>query len=519
MIQCTRLLGRGRRLSHIALLLYCVCLTRAGVTSKPYWPSDNWRRSTPEAQGIDSGQIALIFDAVKRKQIPIHSMIVIRNGYLVSEAYFYPFTKGTVHDLASVTKSVTSTLIGIAIDKGYIKSVDQHVLDFFSNRSSPRMDKRWNRLTVRHLLTMTSGFCEDFRAGERQLTQMRLTQDWVQFLLDSPFVSDPGERFAYCSCASNLLSAVLTRATGMNARAFSKRYLYGPLGVRKVIWPEDPQGNSTGWGDSFLLPIDMAKLGYLFLQHGVWNGKQILSCDWIRDATRVQVRVSDREGYGYKWWLLKEMPGGFEAHGRGGQRIVVLPSKQSVIVLTGIGHFEPGDIGAILLPAIRSDKPLPENPSANRLLSEKVKEAARPPQKPIVPPLPELARDISGRTLWFKENPYGLKTMQLRFDGGDTGTVRYSFYEPMNRQGGTRESVFGLDQVYRISNTSFLYNLPVAAKGTWIDGRDFDLELHMAGFNHLFRFRFRFVDDKVGVRMTDEGVGEFDLEATFQRPI
>ncbi|MFB3906253.1 MAG: serine hydrolase domain-containing protein [Acidobacteriota bacterium] len=419
MIQYARPLCRGRRLSHIAVLLFCVFPTRPAVASTPYWPSGKWRTSSPEAQGIDSGQLALIFDAVKSKRISIHSIIVIRNGYLVLEAYFYPFTKGTVHDLASVTKSVTSTLTGIAIDKGYIKGVDQRVLDFFPNRSSPRMDKRWNRLTVRHLLTMTSGFCEDFRSGEQQLAKMRLTTDWVQFLLDSPFVSDPGERFAYCSCASNLLSAVLTRATGMNALAFANQYLYGPLGIREVIWPEDPQGNSTGWGDSYLLPVDMAKLGYLFLQQGVWNGKQVLSSGWVYETTRPQVRVSDQEDYGYKWWLLKEMPGGFEAHGRGGQRVVVLPSKQTVIVLTGIGHFEPGDVGAMLLPTIRPDEPLPENPAANRLLSEKMQDAARASQKQLIPPLPEL----------------------------------------------------------------------------------------------------QFIDGKVGVRMTDEGVGEFDLEATFEGPI
>jgi CubicO group peptidase (beta-lactamase class C family) len=501
-----------------SLLLYSVSLSGSEANPIPYWPSDRWRASSPEAQGIDSGQLAVLFDAVKAKRIPVHSIIVVRNGYLVLEAYFYPFAKGTVHDLASMTKSVLSTLVGIAIDQGRIKSVDQPVLDFFPNRGSPSMDGRWRRLTIRHLLTMTSGFCKDAQSGEQQLTRMRLTEDWVQFLLDSPFVSDPGERFAYCSCASNLLSAVLTRASGMNARAFASRYLYGPLGIREVIWPEDPQGNSTGWGDSYLLPSDMAKLGYLFLRQGVWNGRQILSPHWIREATQSQVRVSEEEDYGYKWWIPKRLPGGFEAHGRGGQRIVVLPSKQLVVVLAGIGQFDPSQIGAPLVPAIRSDEPLPDNPAARRLLSERIREAARPPQKQPVPPLPELARKISGRTLRFQENPYGLKTMQLLFSAGDTGTAKYSFYEPMNRQGGTRESPFGLDGVYRISNTSLLYNLPVAARGEWIDPRQFDLELHMAGFNHLFRFRFQFAADLVSVRMLDDGVGEFNLQASIEKP-
>ncbi len=320
-----------------------------------------------------------------------------------------------------------STLIGIAIDKGYIKSVDQPVLDFFPGRRSPRMDDRWKRLTVKHLLTMTSGFCEDFRSGEQQLTRMRLTQDWVQFLLDNPFVSDPGERFAYCSCASNLLSSVLTSATGLNARAFAKKHLYGPLGISNVIWPEDPHGNSTGWGDSYLLPSDLARIGYLFLQGGVWNNRQVVSAGWIRDATRKQVEVSGGEGYGYKWWVLREPPGAFEARGRGGQRIVVLPSKRLVVVVTGIGRFQPGDLGAALLSSVRSDEPLPEDPVATRALSEKIAEAARPPEKKALAPLPEMAHTVSGRTFRFGSNPYGLKTMQLRFRRTGEGVVRFGF--------------------------------------------------------------------------------------------
>lgn len=165
-------------LGRIFLLLLGAVLAEGQGTSTNYWPAAEWRTSSPERQGVNSRDLARIFGTVRARQIPIHSLIVIRNGYLVLEAYFHPFSTGNVHDLASVTKSVMSTLIGIAIDKGYIKSVDQPVLDFFPGRRSPRMDDRWKRLTVKHLLTMTSGFCEDFRSGEQQLTRMRLTQDW-----------------------------------------------------------------------------------------------------------------------------------------------------------------------------------------------------------------------------------------------------------------------------------------------------------------------------------------------------
>lgn len=511
---------KGSLSVYITVLLIISGLCQVSIAqctdqNKQYWPDKKWRTATPEEQGINSRGLAAIFDSVKTKHISVHSITLIRNGYVVLDAYFYPFSEGTLHDLASVTKSVTSTLIGIAIDKDYIKNINQKVLEFFPDRTFSDVDNQKQNLTIKHLLTMTSGFCENGQNGEEQLTRQRLSGDWVQYILDQPLVSEPGKKFAYCSCASNLLSAILTRATGMTAEKFARKYLYSHLGITKVIWPKDPQGNGYGWGDTYMLPTDMAKLGYLFLKEGVWEGRQVVSSDWIHRATGNQVVVTQDDRYGYNWWL-RSSPERYEARGRGGQRIVVIPSKQVVLVLTGTADFEPGDIGSLLLPAIQSDKPLPKDQESYDILLQKVTEAHSSPLKNRVDSLPECAQKISGKTMFLETNPYGIKTIRLTFDeNNETGTIRYAYSEPLNRQKGTLESPFGLDGVYRISNTSIVHNLPVGARGQWKDDNDFELELNMAGFNHIFLFHFHFGPESLFLRLIDKKITELNLKVTM----
>ncbi|MBI1807556.1 MAG: serine hydrolase [Ignavibacteria bacterium] len=484
------------------------------VGQKAEWPTRGWLTSTPEAQGIDSKQLATIFDAVKQRNIPIHSLLMVRNGRLVLDATFAPYIAGTVHDLASVTKSITSTLIGIAIDKGYIKSVDAPVLGFFPERTFANTDSRKRALTVRHLLTMTSGLCTDFRSGEAQNENVRRSNDWVQAILDAPLVTDPGSQFAYCSAASNLLSAILTRATGMSAEEFAKRHLFAPLGIKTYIWPGDGHGISNGWGDCFLLPHDMAKIGYLFLNNGVWEGKQIVSAAWVREATKQHVQTGTDEAYGYKWWIIPSLRL-FEGRGRGGQRISILSARNLVVVLNGTGDFEPGDIGALLLPALKSDSPLPENPEAYDELQRRISEAAKLPAPQQAPVPPDMARTISGKTITWLSNTIGLRTLQFEFTSSDSGTMRYTYYDSLIHEDGNYRLTFGLDGAYCISNGS-RFHLPVAARGSWRNDTQFYLETHMAGNNHLYRWTFDFLRTKVQLRISDEGLSEAALQATIE---
>jgi CubicO group peptidase (beta-lactamase class C family) len=249
-----------------------------------------------------------------------------------------------------VTKSFTSALIGIAIDKGHIESIDQKVLDFFPEYTPDVHDPLKRGMTIRHLLTMTAGFRwrTGARAQEQLVDRLRRSPDWVKFILDLPTEARSVGKFRYNSAASHLLSAIITRATGQCAEDFAAEHLFAPIGMRLPDperqhtfsrgdvflsraggWPKDPQGNSTGGWGMVLRPRDMARFGYLYLNRGRWDGAQIIPETWVADSITMHT-----PGYGYQWWL-REMNGVFvfSADGRGGHHIFVVPEKDLVVVV------------------------------------------------------------------------------------------------------------------------------------------------------------------------------------------
>lgn len=416
-----RLVWRGVTAASFSLLLAWASLAEAQET---YWPAGEWRTSTPEAQGMDSAILLKAFDYVREHRTRIHSLMIVRNGHVVVDAYFYPFMRGERHDLASATKSVTTTLIGVAIGDGLIRDVDQPVLSFFPETGPQYRDARKDDVTLTHLLTMTSGFDCQFRPAEPTLREMRLSPNWVQFMLERPMISDPGTSYVYCSPGMHLLSGVVGRVTGQPSLAYARGRLFAPLGVRNVAWPADSQSVSHGWGDLELEPRDMAKIGYLWLQGGRWDGRQIVPADYMRAAAQTQARPNADEGYGYGLWIHPDTAGGyFEANGRGGQRIVVLPKWNMVLAITGAG-FEPGDIAGFLFDAVKSDTPLPENPQAARRLRAAVAAVAKAPSAGVptvratgAGAQSAVLRRIAGRHYQVERNGWGLAS----FSVGRTG--------------------------------------------------------------------------------------------------
>lgn len=219
------------------------------MAAPAYWPTVGWRNGTPEEQGIDSARLADALLTIREKGIKVHSLMLIRNGYVVLEAYIYPYDGRYVHDLASVTKTVTATLSGIAADQGRLQ-VDQPVVSFFSDRSIANYDDGKQRITVGQLASMSSGLECTSERDEATLKEMLASADWLQFVLDRPVHWEPGTQFVYCSPGSYLLSAVLQGATGVTALEFARANLFEPLGIRDVIWPAEPQGITHGWGRS-----------------------------------------------------------------------------------------------------------------------------------------------------------------------------------------------------------------------------------------------------------------------------
>jgi len=435
-------------------------------------------------------------DHIKTRNLAVHSLLVVRHGYVVLDAYFYPYTGETAHDVASVTKSITASLIGVAIEKGYLKSLDQPVLDLLPERTAADPFQIKRRIAVKHLLSM-SGFKSGSAPGEPELFAMIRSKDWVQFALDLPMAARPGTEFAYCSCNTHVLSAILTRTTGMSTLNFARQHLFGPLAITQVFWPADPQGITHGWGDLQMHPHDMAKIGYLYLRGGRWGERQVLSPDWIAMATQKQVPLpGGRGGYGYGWWISSgEFSGMYAAKGRGGQRIIVWPKKDVVIVITA-GGVNPDGLVHLLVRAVRSEETLRENPASYRRLQEVIAEAARPPVPKPISSLPRTALEISGKVYHLAPNKLGVKTSSLTFD-----TLKEAQFSVSSERGDAVMAV-GLDGVYRFT-TGGVSNLPVAVKGFWATDNTFVIDYNEVGRINHFTIRMTFDGPKVAVRVDD----------------
>ena len=288
------------------------------VPEPDYWPTDGWRTTSPEEQGFDSAKLAEGLQALQDNQVDIDSLLIVRNGYIVLDAYFDPYDGTFPHDLASVTKSVMTTLIAIAAEQGKL-DLDQPVVSFFPDRTIANLDERKARLTVRHLVSMRNGMESGCHDGDKPTIEaMRANPDWVQAALDRPMVAEPGTEFCYDSPGMHLLSAILQESTGMTSLDFARQYLFEPLGIQDVIWETDPQGYTRGWGDLHLLPEDLAKIGFLWLHRGNWDGKQVVSEAWVLDSVKTHSKFIEPDfGYGYGWWVAMA---DYQATGRGGQR-------------------------------------------------------------------------------------------------------------------------------------------------------------------------------------------------------
>lgn len=408
----------------------CVYTPAAPAAEQPaYWPDTEWRSSTPEEQGIDSASILSMLQDIQRKDLNIHSVLVIRHGYLVTEVYFPPYTREIKHPVYSVTKSVTSAMTGIAIKNGQIKSVRQSVLDFFPEIALETKDKYLKDITVEHLLTMSAGFntntLPDFSNQDASFDSAKhiLTYDSV--------LSKPGETFFYDSGLPHLMSAIIQKTSGLTLEAYAKTELFGPLGITDYGWQSDPQGVTTGNSGLVLRPRDMAKLGYLYLHNGQWNGKQIVPAAWVQASTTKHMETkglmnaAEDDGYGYYWWI--DSFGGFSAHGFGGQYIFVLPRLDMVVVFTG-GIADPDFpaphelVKTYLVPAAQSTRPLAADPKMDNQLAAEIKNI-QDTEKPSNP-LPETARQISGKTFRLVGiPPAGWPTeITFNFSGDDTYT-------------------------------------------------------------------------------------------------
>ena len=296
-----------------------------------------WLSSTPEEQGIDSEIVEQIIRSIKQQNIAIDSLLIIRYGYLVIEEYlnleeYLSLTQSNqdnMHSLYSTTKSFTSALIGIAIDKGYINSTSLKVVDFFPDYTIENLDARKKNMTLHHLLTMTSGF---EWTGDNAY-EMLSSENSVNYMLNLPMKYNPGIKLEYITGVTHILSAIIQKTTGTTTLEFARKYLFNPLGISTVQWTYDRQNINHGDHGLSLTSRDMAKFGYLYLKNGTWNEKRIISTDWIIKSIQTYNLFEEYSGYGYQWWTFPQL-NVYYTKGYHGQSIYVAPEKDLVVVFT-----------------------------------------------------------------------------------------------------------------------------------------------------------------------------------------
>jgi len=480
-------------LSFLFLLTFPGCTPSQKSAPGPTaveWPTAGWRMGSPEEFGFDSLRLAEGLLAIRKKGLDLHSVALVRHGVMFLDAVFYPYDGRALHDQASVTKSIMTTLIAIAADRGLLK-LDDPMLSFFPVRPVANRSAAKERITVRHLASMSSGLDCTATDDEQTLKEMRKSPNYVQFILDRRMIAEPGDQFVYCSPGMHMLSAILQKATGTTTLEFARQNLFEPLGIRDVIWPADAQGVNFGWGDIHLLPHDTAKIGWLWLNHGQWEGRQIVSREWVQSSVKTQIKTGRHDDYGYGWWITGEK-GEYAAIGRGGQRIQVWPEFGMLLVMTG-GGVDIDDIEPLITPAFASpDKPLPANPSGQDRLKEALAAVAAPPAPKPIPPLNETGEQISGLTFAVDPNALGIEDFSLELADPAAAVFRF------RHKGGTLDAwPMGLDGIYRMSEGPF--GLPQGLRGEWADEKTFVMEYDNIANNDHFFLRLTFEGDRVTV--------------------
>jgi CubicO group peptidase (beta-lactamase class C family) len=467
-------------------------------STETIWPTQGWEISTPEEQGMDSVALAKLVAFGKTQSFD--SLLLVRHGRIVLQTYYAPYSADIPHAINSATKAVVGSLIGIALKDGLLDGLDHPVLEFFRDRPIENVDERKKAITIENLLDMTSGFewDEGFEGGrEQSLADMARSPDWIKFVLDRPMAHPPGHVFYYNSGNPHLLSAIITKLTGERAEEYAKAQLFGPLGIETSHWRRDPQGVSAGGGGLSLFPRDMAKIGYLYLHRGEWQGKQLLPPDWA-DAiahTTLSMNASFDSNLRYKnfFWVLSEKHV-YMAVGYHCQVIMVLPDRDVVAVMTARNFCPFGKVADYISDSVRSDSVLPRDQSAIDQLAREITDISTE-KASEVGPTPQIASAISGKTYNFPHNALNIKSLTVFL----TGTEPHYEMELYTQISSLRriDGPMGLDGLYR-KGRPIEFGVP-AAKGTWSDEHTFVFDMQYLGSGEERRWYLTFDEGRLNL--------------------
>jgi CubicO group peptidase (beta-lactamase class C family) len=450
-------------------------------------------RSTPETQGISSVAISNFLAGVEKEGLEFHSFMLLRHGHVVAEGWWKPYSTDRVHLLYSVSKSFTSTAIGFAIDEGLL-SEDDFVTSFFPDDLPETISEHLAAMRVRHVLSMATGHKVD------TLNRMfEISEDWTKAFLSLPPEQAPGSIFCYNNGATYLLSAIIQKVTGMKLLNYLRPRLLEPLGITQARWDENARGINYGFSGLHVTTETIAKLGQLYLQKGVWQGKRLLSEKWIETATRehipnaseTEVKTTDWEqGYGYQFWRCQH--DAYRADGAFGQFCVVMPKQDAVLAITSAVESMQAVLDLTyqhLLPALE-DKPLPES-SARLALEQQLASLSIPPVTGNAHS--EIAREVSSKSYHFDVTgqPQG------RFEE-TIQSVSLNFHDNewlLNIQTLRNEHQFNSAYNQWTSGKTAFYGEPssdVEVSGAWTDANTFTVQITYIETPHCLTMRFCF---------------------------
>jgi CubicO group peptidase (beta-lactamase class C family) len=497
-----------------------------------YWPTVGFLATTPEEQGMDSAKLVEMVEAYHENHAEdpansIDSITIIRNGYIVADIYLDPlYPQDTQHVLHSSAKSIIPALVGIAIEQGYIESVDVPVIEFFKDKEFEITDERMTEVTLKDLLTMRTGVRarDSYIYQAEGLWEMFAADDLAEYFFSLPLDAEPGTRFDYSSLAYFMVSAIIEKTTAMDPVSYARENLFGPLGIEDPSWPIHPEDLGLGFAPMWMKPHDMAKFGLLYLQKGQWDGQQIVPADWIEDSVfpygypKNYVDILDEngekdaeasriawisykflqhfsDGYGYMWWLHKD--GYFCAFGTAGQHLIVAPEENLVVMITNsssdTGVFFPGKLFSdYILEAIQSDQAIATNETAQNELVALTTPPALNQEPQVVEELPAIAREISGETYSLEANNWSMDNFQLVFDPALDYAV-FSFTAKVDEVASIQ---VGLDGVYRFSETE---SGGYAAFGTWTSPNTFEIFYQHIGYSAPTQVTLTFDQDRIEV--------------------
>jgi CubicO group peptidase (beta-lactamase class C family) len=444
-------------------------------------------QSTPEEEGISSGAILEFIEALEAAQPDaLHSLIIRRHGNVVAQGWWEPYAPDTPHLLWSLSKSFTSTAIGIAQDEGLL-SIDDPVISFFPDEVPEEPSVNLEAMRIRDLLRMNTGQAE--APSFRNLQ----TDNWVRAFLEHPVEFKPGTHFAYNSMATYMCSAILQKVTGKTLLEYLSPRLFEPLGIRHPTWESDPMGiNVGGWGLS-LTTEDISRFGQLMLQNGLWSGRQLVSETWVNEATGLQSSNGSNpesdwdQGYGYQFWRCRNKA--YRGDGAFGQYCIVMPEQDAVIAITSGSDDMQGILNIVwekLLPAME-EQPLPADNSGLEALNKKLDKLSfsylnGEENSPLL-------SEISGKTYLLEQNELSLKSLSFNFE------ARLNEVRLIAEQGEHIIQVgFGNRERGTLGSPYVTSDL-VAVDGAWTAPDTYSMNLIYYETPESVKFTFRFEED------------------------